>query len=86
MAKYSKVPKLSGKKLSRLLQRDGWKVHRRTRHGIALIKTIGAYTRTTIIQDTRADIPEGTLADILGQKQMGIGEKGLLKLINRYGI
>jgi len=84
--KYTKLPAISGKKLIKLLRQDGWEIHRRTRHGIALIKAVGGRTRTTIVQDTRASIPDGTLSDILGQKQTGIGKKGLLELVNKYGV
>jgi len=86
MVKYTKLPAISGKKLIKLLQKDGWIIHRRTRHGIALIKVVNGRTRTTIVQDTIVSIPDGTLLDILGQKQTGIGKKGLLKLVNKYGI
>lgn len=86
MPKYTQLPAISGNKLIKLLQKDGWIIHRRTRHGVALIKTIGGRTRTTIVQDTRAIIPPGTLSDILGRKQTGIVRKGLLELVNKYGI
>jgi predicted RNA binding protein YcfA (HicA-like mRNA interferase family) len=86
MPKYTKLPAISGKKLVKLLKNDRWIFHRRTRHGIALVKTFSGRTKTTIVQDTRAIIPEGTLSDILGQKQTGIGKRGLLELINKYGI
>lgn len=86
MAKYTKLPTITGKELIKLLQKDGWIVHRRTRHGVALIKKMGDHTKVTIIQDTRATLPEGTLSEILGQKQTGMGKKGLLNLINKFGI
>ena len=86
MTKYTKLPTISGKKLIKLLQKDGWVIQRRTRHGIALIKVIGDRTRATIVQDTRASIPEGTLSDILGTKQTGIGKRGLLELVNKHGL
>ena len=86
MVKYTKLPAISGKKLIKLLQKDGWIIHRRTRHGIALIKVVSGRTRTTIVQNTRAIIPDGTLSDILGRKQTGIGRNGLLELVNKYGI
>ena len=38
VAKYTKLPTITGKDLIKLLQKDGWLVHRRTRHGIALVK------------------------------------------------
>ena len=86
MSKYTKLPPITGKKLIKLLQRAGWIEHRRTRHGIALIKEVNGRTKTTIVQDTRATIPDGTLLDILGPKQTGISKKGLLELANKYGI
>ena len=84
--KYIKLPAITGKQLIKILQKDGWIVHRRTRHGVALKKVAGQRTITTIVQDTRAIIPEGTLSDILGQKQTGITKRGLLELVNKYGI
>lgn len=86
MAKYTRLPPMTGKQLIKLLPKDGWIVHRRTRHGVALIKAIGGRTRITIVQDTRAIIPDGTLSDILGPKQTGISKRGLLELANKYGI
>lgn len=86
MPKYTKLPPITGKKLRALLEKGGWTAHRRTRHGIALIKEIDGRTKITIVQDTRANIPDGTLADIVGPKQTGIGKKGLLDLANKYGI
>ena len=86
MAKYTKPPAISGKRLIKLLQQDGWIVHRRTRHGVALKKVMGDRTRVTVVQDTRAILPDGTLSKILGQDQTRIGKKGLLDLIDKYGI
>jgi predicted RNA binding protein YcfA (HicA-like mRNA interferase family) len=84
--KYTRLPTITGKQLIKLLQKAGWIVHGRTKHGVSLRKRFSDRTRVTIVQDTRADIPEGTLSDILGQKQTGIGKKGLLELVNKYGI
>ncbi|MDV2989062.1 MAG: hypothetical protein P3T54_02720 [Dehalogenimonas sp.] len=39
-----------------------------------------------MVDDTRAVLPDGTLHDILGVKQTGIGRKGLMELIDKYGI
>ena len=86
MGKYTRLPTITGKKLIKLLQKDGWIVHRRTRHGVALIKKVSDHTKVTIIQDTRATLPEGTLSQILGQKQTGIGKRGLFNLVNKFGI
>jgi len=85
MPKYTKLPAISGKKLIKLLRKDGWEVKRRAQHGIALAKTIGDHTRVTVIPDTRASLDEGTLAAILGPKQTNIGKKRLLDLINKFG-
>ena len=84
--KYTKLPAITGKQLIKLLQKDGWIAHRRTRHGIALVKKIGDRTRVAIIQDTRAILPDGTVSKILGQDQTGIGKRGLLDLVNEYGL
>jgi len=76
---------ISGKKLINLAVKDGWVVKRRARHGVALAKKFGDRTRVTVIPDTRAPLDEGTLAAIVGSKQMGIGKKGLAELIEKYG-
>ena len=85
--KYTTVPAITGKQLIKLLQKDGWIIQRKTKHGVSLIKRVGNRTLTTVIQDTAASLPKGTLSDILGPQQTRIGgKKGLLKLINKYGI
>ena len=76
---------ISGKKLINLAVKDGWEIKRRATHGIALAKKFGDRTRVTVVPDTRAPLDEGTLAAIIGTKQMGIGRKGLLELIKKYG-
>ncbi len=86
MTKYTKPPAISGKKLIKLLQKDGWEVKRRAQHGIALAKSFGKRTRVTVIPDTRASLDEGTLAAILGPKQTNISKKGLLDIINKFDI
>ena len=86
MAKYTKVPAISGKKLIKLLQKDGWEIKRRARHGVALAKTTSDRTRVTVIPDTYASLDEGTLAAILGPKQTTMRKKGLLDLFNKFGI
>ena len=80
---YTVIPAISGIQLIKLLEKDGWVKGRRTRHGIALTKFIGERTKVTVIPDTRAPLPEGTLRAILGTKQTGIGKRGLLELLNR---
>jgi len=83
---YTIVPAITGKQLIKLLKKDGWQVGRKCNHGISLRKSIGERTRVTFIPDTRASLPQGTLQAILGHKQTGIGKKGLLDLLNKYGI
>ena len=86
MVKYTKLPATSGKKLIKLLQKDGWIIHRRAQHGVALRKRFSDRTRVTVIPDTRASLDEGTLFAILGLKQTGIGKRGLLRLVNSWGL
>lgn len=86
MKKYTKIPTISGKKLIRLLKKDSWIAQRQARHGVSLSKTFSDRTRVTVIPDTRASLDDGTLAAILGPKQTKIGKRGLLDLINKYGI
>ncbi len=59
---------------------------RRTRHGVALTKSTGERTKVTVVPDTRVPLPEGTLHAILGTKQTGIRKRGLLKLLNKFGL
>lgn len=84
--KYTRLPALSGKALIELLQKDNWTPKRRTRHGISMVKRIEDRNVVTVIPDTNASLPAWTLQAILGPKQTGLGKKGLLKLLNRYGI
>lgn len=80
------IPAISGRQLSKLLQKDTWKVGRKAKHGRTLTKVFPDRTRVTFIPDTNASLDPGTLAAILGPKQTGIGRKGLLSLIRKYGI
>jgi predicted RNA binding protein YcfA (HicA-like mRNA interferase family) len=77
---------LSGKELIKILGKDGWQIKRRTKHGVALAKHFSDRTRVTIVPDTRALLDEGTLSAILGVKQTNIRKRGLLDLINKFGI
>ena len=79
------IPTLTGRELRRLLTADGWEVLRRVQHGVFLTKRFGDRTRTTTVKDTGRDLPNGTLAMILGPKQTGLGRDGLLRLIERHG-
>ena len=79
-------PSVKGKQLIRLLQKDGWIVKRNANHGVSLSKAHSDRTRVTVIPNTTASLPDGTLGAILGPKQTCIGKQGLLALINKYGI
>lgn len=83
---YTSLPAISGKQLIRLLKKDGWIEGRRKTHGVALTKAVGDRTLVTVIPDTRASLPDGTLSAILGPKQTNIGRQGLLDLLNKYGL
>lgn len=83
---HSTTPAISGRKLIKLLKKDGWIPQRRTKHGISLSKKMGNINKVTVVPDTRAILPEGTLQAILSPKQTGIGKRGLQELINKYGL
>ena len=70
----------------KLFKKDGWAVGRRAKHGITLTKAFPNRTRVTFVPDTSVSLPEGTLHDILSTDQTGISKRGLLHLVNKYGI
>jgi predicted RNA binding protein YcfA (HicA-like mRNA interferase family) len=76
---------INGKKLIKLAEKDGWEIKRRATHGIALAKKFSDKTRVTVVPYTRAPLDDGTLAAIIGPKQMAIGKHGLAQLIEKYG-
>lgn len=84
--KYTEAPAISGKKLIRLLRKDDWIVKRQAEHGVALAKFFPDRTRVTVIPNTTVSLDDGTLGAILGPKQTGIGKRGLLALINEFGL
>jgi predicted RNA binding protein YcfA (HicA-like mRNA interferase family) len=86
LSESRELPSISGKKLIKLAVKDGWIAKRRAKHGIALAKSFSDRNRVTFIPDTRAPLDEGTLSAIIGHKQMGIGKKGLMELIDKYGL
>ncbi len=86
MPKYTRLPPLSGKKLIKLLEKDGWSTKRRARHGVALAKEFADRVRVTVVPDSNATLDDGTLGAILGAKQTNIGKAGLLDLVNKYGV
>ncbi len=82
----SDIPALRGSQLYRLLLTDGWEPIRHANHGIFMTKRFGNIRRTTIVKNTRAIIPSGTLGAILGPRQTGLGRAGLRRLISQHGI
>ena len=80
------LPALSGRQFVRLLEADGWRFVRYSRHGALLTKRVGGESKNVVVKDTSRDIPNGTLARILGQRQTGLGRDGLLRLIERHGL
>lgn len=86
MRKYTSFPAITGRKLVRLLKKDGWSDGRKAKHGITLTKKFSDRTRVTFVPDTDASLPIGTLLDILSNDQTGLGRKGLLNLLNKYGL
>ena len=80
-------------KLERLLERDGWHKGRASKHGVVYRKTFvvdgRAETRVTVIPTKKhkrnKPIPRGTLREILGPKQTGLGGDGLRRLIDLHG-
>lgn len=86
MSPDRKLPRIIGKQLIKLACKDGWIIKHRATHGVALAKKFADRTRVTVIPDSRAELDEGTLAAIIGPKQMGIGKQGLWELIDKYGL
>jgi hypothetical protein len=68
-----------------LLLKDGWEISKQATHGLSMIKNAGGKTLVTIIPTSKASLLDGTLGAILGSKQTGLGKKGLLDLLNKYG-
>jgi predicted RNA binding protein YcfA (HicA-like mRNA interferase family) len=83
---YTEIPAISGEQLLKLLEKDSWELGRKTTHGISIKKYIKGHWKVAIIPKTGASLPIGTLSAILGSKQTGIGKKGLLELLNKYGL
>jgi predicted RNA binding protein YcfA (HicA-like mRNA interferase family) len=86
MPKSARIPPLSGKKLIRLLEKDGWVVKRRATHGVSMTKQFSERVRVTVVPQSNALLDDGTLAAILSPKQTNIGKAGLIELVNKYGI
>lgn len=86
MKKYTTVPAITGKQLIKLLKKDGWTIWGKSRHGMLLKKWVGDRNLVTVVQNTSSSLAKGTLGDILGPQQTRLSKKGLLKLINEYGL
>ena len=77
------IPALTGRQLIEILMKDGWSVKRRANHGLFLTKQFGEAVRVTVVKDTTASIPSGTLSAILSLRQTGLGRDGLARLLER---
>jgi hypothetical protein len=84
--RYTKAPAITGKQLIRLFKRAGGKIVGRCDHGYAIrIRVKGEY-RVTTVQDRSDPIPPTTLGQILGPDQTYLGKRGLIDLLNKYGL
>ena len=68
---------IKGKALIKLLLAEEYVRKRTSRHGEWLEKHEDGRTRHTIVKDNNEVIPPGTLSDILGLKQTGLGMRWL---------
>ena len=75
---------MTGKALIRLLVADGWVRVRSNPHGVWMRKQEEGRTRFTTVKDTRENIPQTTLSQILGPKQTGLGRDGLERLVRQH--
>ena len=80
------LPAMTGKRLINLLKRDGWEEVRQRGSHVSLKKSFGDRTRRTVIPNTGASLPGGTLSAILGDRQTGLGRQGLKELIDKHGV
>jgi predicted RNA binding protein YcfA (HicA-like mRNA interferase family) len=51
-----------------------------------MTKKVDERILVTIIPTSKASLPIGTLKQILGDKQTKLGNNGLIKLLNKYGL
>lgn len=77
---------ISGRRLIRLLEREGWTLGRETRHGIFVSRRFPGdrFPRTTVIPNKTTDLGDRTLGAILSVRQTGLGRVGLQNLIDKY--
>jgi len=86
LRKYTAIPAITGKQLAKVLVKDGWEIKRRGKHGLSMAKRFRDRVRVTVIPYSNESLDSGTLGAILGPKQTNLRMKGLLDLINKYGI
>ncbi len=79
----SNLPAISGPALIKLLENDGWEIHRRVTHGVSLRKKVGDRTLVTVIPTKKDSLPRGTLGAILGPNQTDLGSDGLERLLRK---
>jgi len=75
------IPAISGKKLIKLLESNGWTNCGRCTHGIALKKAVGKEILITTVPDKSDPLPPSTLHAILSVKQTRLGSNGLRHLL-----
>lgn len=80
------LPAITGNQLIKLLKQDGWVYQRDANHGAAYSKKIKGRNIVAIIPIKNDSLPNKTLGAILNVKQTGIGRKGLVALIEKYGL
>jgi predicted RNA binding protein YcfA (HicA-like mRNA interferase family) len=81
------IPAITGKQLITLLEKDGWRNHGKANHGISMSKNVDGRFKVTVIPTKKnRSLPDGTLGNILGVKQTGLGKKGLRDLKDKYGL
>jgi len=83
---YTDLPAITGTQLVRLLEKDGWRQGRFSTHGLTMNKKYPDRVRVTTIPQKKSALIDYTLSLILGPKQTGIGKRGLLDLLNKYGL
>jgi predicted RNA binding protein YcfA (HicA-like mRNA interferase family) len=77
------LPPISGYRLIKLLVKDGWEIKRKKKHFSLAKRFADGRTRVTVIQNTKKELPIGTLKAILKDDQTGLGREGFLKLYKR---
>jgi hypothetical protein len=85
MPQYTKLPTISGDQLVALLIKDAWEPCGQRTHGVGLKKKFRDRYRVTVIPLNRT-LVDFVLSSILGPQQTGRGKKGLLDLVNKYGL